>query len=206
MPAHAPVPLTSSLQAGEPNAEQFLTEGIERRVVVRPAVVSHRVAIQAGGVAQSGRTACGILDVIAGKTPLKDTIWKEPCTNLVFLPAGIKSQLACSNNVLSSEAAQNFFDHLRQAYDYIIVDLPPLAPVVDVRSTARFVDFYTLVIEWGRTKIDLVEHAISGAPVVYEHLLGVVLNKVDINRLASYEGSRRKYYLRSINNMPPTVL
>ena len=143
----------------------------------------------------TGRTTCGILDVIAGKTPLKDTIWKEPCTNLVFLPAGIKSQLACSNNVLSSEAAQNFFDHLRQAYDYIIVDLPPLAPVVDVRSTARFVDFYTLVIEWGRTKIDLVEHAISGAPVVYEHLLGVVLNKVDINRLASYEGSRRKYYL-----------
>ena len=143
----------------------------------------------------TGRTTCGILDVIAGKTPLKDTIWKEPCTNLVFLPAGIKSQLPCSNNVLSSEAAQDFFDHLRQAYDYIIVDLPPLAPVVDVRSTARFVDFYTLVIEWGRTKIDLVEHAISGAPVVYEHLLGVVLNKVDINRLASYEGSRRKYYL-----------
>jgi succinoglycan biosynthesis transport protein ExoP len=57
------------------------------------------------------------------------------------------------------------------------------------------VDFYTLVIEWGATKIDLVEHAISGAPVVYEHLLGVVLNKVDIDRLASYEGSRRKYYL-----------
>ena len=143
----------------------------------------------------TGRSTCGLLDVIAGKKPLKDTIWKEPCTNLAFLPAGIKSQFAGSNNVLSSEAAQNFFDHLRQAYEYIIVDLPPLAPVVDVRSTARFVDFYTLVIEWGRTKIDLVEHAIFEAPVVYEHLLGVVLNKVDIDRLASYEGSRRKYYL-----------
>lgn len=143
----------------------------------------------------TGGSPCGLLDVIAGKKPLKDTIWKEPCANLAFLPAGIKSQLACSNNVLSSEAAQNFFDHLRQAYEYIIIDLPPLAPVVDVRSTARFVDFYTLVIEWGATKIDLVEHAISGAPVVYEHLLGVVLNKVDIDRLASYEGSRRKYYL-----------
>ena len=143
----------------------------------------------------TGRTTCGILDVIADKKPLKDAIWKEPCTNLAFLPAGIKSQLACSSNVLYSEAAQNFFDHLRQAYEYIIVDLPPVGPVVDVRSTAQFVDFYTLVIEWGRTQIDLVEHAISAAPAVYEHLLGVVLNKVDIDLLATYEGSRRKYYL-----------
>lgn len=143
----------------------------------------------------TGRRSCGFLDVIAGEKPLKDTIWKEPSTNLAFLPAGIKSEFLRSNNPLSSRAAQNIFDHLRQAYEYIIIDLPPLAPVVDVRSVARFVDFYTLVIEWGTTKIDLVEHAIVEAPIVYEHLLGVVLNKVDIDRLASYEGGRRKYYL-----------
>jgi polysaccharide biosynthesis transport protein len=50
------------------------------------------------------------------------------------------------------------------------------------------------VIEWGKTKIDVVEHALSAARSVYENLLGVVLNKVDLNRLISYETHRGDYY------------
>ncbi len=138
--------------------------------------------------------AGGIVDVITGKVPLKDAIWKEPYTNLAFLPADIKSRSTGSAEVLASAAAKELFNQLRQTYEFIIVDLPPLAPVVDVRATAPFVDLYTLVIEWGRTKIDLVEHALAEARVVYENLHGVVLNKVDINLLTSYEGNRGKFY------------
>ena len=101
--------------------------------------------------------AGGIVDVIAGKVPLEDAIWKEPSTNLAFLPAAIQSRLAYSSEILASEAMKELFNRLRQTYEYIVVDLPPLAPVVDVRATAQFVDLYTFVIEWGRTKIDVVE-------------------------------------------------
>jgi polysaccharide biosynthesis transport protein len=69
--------------------------------------------------------------------------------------------------------------------------------VVDVRSTrstGHLLDFYVLVIEWGKTKIDVVEHALDVARGVYDNLLGVVLNKVDLNRLTRYESHRSDYY------------
>jgi Mrp family chromosome partitioning ATPase len=77
-------------------------------------------------------------------------------------------------------------------YDYIIVDLPPLTPVVDVRATTALVDCFILVVEWGRTKIDVVEHALHTAPNVYESLIGTVLNKTDIKAMGRYD--RSDYY------------
>jgi polysaccharide biosynthesis transport protein len=79
-------------------------------------------------------------------------------------------------------------------YDYVIVDLPPLAPLVDVRATPHLVDGYFLVVEWGRTKIDVVQHALRSAPVIYENLFGTILNKVDIEHLGRYDVNRQKYY------------
>jgi succinoglycan biosynthesis transport protein ExoP len=86
------------------------------------------------------------------------------------------------------------FEHLRTIYDYIVVDLPPLAPVVDVRSTTPLIDAYVYVVEWGRTKIDVVEHNLSVASGVYDNLLGVVLNKADTQILGRYENYHGNYY------------
>ena len=55
------------------------------------------------------------------------------------------------------------FEQLREKYDYIVVDLPPLAPVVDVRAATHLVDSFVFVVEWGRTKIDVVQHALGHA-------------------------------------------
>ena len=60
------------------------------------------------------------------------------------------------------------FERLREAYDYIIVDLSPLAPVVDVRAMTHLIDSFVFVAEWGRTKMDVAEHALSSARGVYE--------------------------------------
>ena len=92
------------------------------------------------------------------------------------------------------------FDRLRVAYDYVIVDLTPLVPIVDVRATEGLVDYYVFVIEWGRTKIDLVERSLKEAPGIYNKILGAVLNKVGGSELKRYEGyggyDHDKYYHR----------
>jgi succinoglycan biosynthesis transport protein ExoP len=85
-------------------------------------------------------------------------------------------------------------DRLRQSYDYVIVDLSPLAPVVDVRAMAHLVDGFVLVVEWGRTKIDVVERALKTARGVSGNLLGVVLNKANLNALRRYGAYRDNYY------------
>jgi succinoglycan biosynthesis transport protein ExoP len=136
----------------------------------------------------------GLLEVIAGKESLEDVIWTEPSINMVFLPAVVKFRLAHSTEILSSTPVKNLFEKLRESYDHIVVDLPPLAPIVDTRATAHLVDSFVFVIEWGRTKIDVVEHALGHAPGIYDKLLGVVLNKVDMNIFGRYASHREDYY------------
>jgi succinoglycan biosynthesis transport protein ExoP len=89
---------------------------------------------------------------------------------------------------------KKLFEQLRESYDYVIVDFPPLAPIVDVRGATHLVDSFIFVIEWGRTKIDIVEHVLGHAPGVYENLVGVVLNKVDMNLFGRYASHRENYY------------
>jgi succinoglycan biosynthesis transport protein ExoP len=99
-----------------------------------------------------------------------------------------------TSEILGSAATKKLFEQLRLSYDYIVVDLPPLAPVIDVRATGHLVDFYFLVVEWGSTKIDVVRHALSRARPVYENLLGVVLNKTDMDQIGRYDMHRSEYY------------
>lgn len=78
-------------------------------------------------------------------------------------------------------------EDLRAAHDYVIVDLPPLVPVVDARATGHFIDRYILVVEWGGTRIETVKNALVQAPELQERLLGVVINKAEIKSLKRYE-------------------
>ena len=136
----------------------------------------------------------GLLEVISGGQPIDETIWKEPKTNMVFLPAVKRLPLLHSSEILMTEQMRKLFERLRSTYDYVIVDLPPLSPIVDVRATAPLVDCFVLIVEWAKTKIDVVQHALHTAPNVYENLVGVVLNKTDIKSMARYDYYTSDYY------------
>ena len=136
----------------------------------------------------------GILEVISGKVPLAEAVWNDPFTGMAFLPSVVRSRLAHSSEILGSEATRALFDQLSQDYEYVIADLSPLAPIVDVRATINFIDSYVMVIEWGRTKIGVVEHSLAKAHDLYENLLGIVLNKTNMTAVARYEGHREGYY------------
>lgn len=138
--------------------------------------------------------SAGIIEVISGAKTLEETIWRDPKTGLEFLPVVKRTPLFHTSEILSAEQTHKLFDQLRAIYDYIIVDLPPLAPVVDVRATTQLVDCFILVVEWGRTKIDVVQHALHTAPNVYETLIGTVLNKTDMKALKRYNGYHNDYY------------
>jgi succinoglycan biosynthesis transport protein ExoP len=140
------------------------------------------------------RTKIGLIDVLAEKIELKDAIWTDPLTKMVFLPALTKFRFVNTNEILSSVPMKKLFENLRESYDYVVVDLPPLAPIVDTRAAAPIVDSFVFVIEWGRTKIDVVEHALGQAQEVYDSLLGVVLNKVDMKTFGRYAGYKSGYY------------
>ena len=135
----------------------------------------------------------GLLDVVRGQSTLEKAIWIDPATHMAFLPASIKGRFAHSSEILASPAMRKFFEALRQHYDYVIADFAPIRPIVDVRAATNLVDSYLYVVQWGHTRIDFVNDALHSARNVYDHLQGVVLNKVDLRALGRYEG-RGSYY------------
>ncbi len=135
----------------------------------------------------------GLLEIIAGKAGLDDVLWREPTTGLTFLPTVLTSRLAHPSDLLASRDTRSIFRLLRKSYDYVIVDLSPLAPVVDVRVMAPLVDSFLFVVEWGRTDIDVVQLALSNARGVYDNLLGIVLNKVDMKAFGRYSNQETYY-------------
>jgi polysaccharide biosynthesis transport protein len=135
----------------------------------------------------------GITDVLSGASSLEDTVWTDSVTSLDFLP-GKRSPLSNTSDVLCNEQTKKLFDQLRATYDYVIVDLPPLAPVVDARAISALLDSFILVVEWGRTTSDVVEHALNTAPNVRDALLGAVLNKTDMKAMKLYASHYGDYY------------
>jgi polysaccharide biosynthesis transport protein len=141
--------------------------------------------------------AYGLLEVLKGDLTVEKAAWVDRSTGLRFLPVSIptlRRRLVHSSEILASEQTRNLLDSLRQSYNYIFLDFAPLMPIVDVRASTKLVDSYIYVIEWGQTRIDHVEHALRSAKGVYENLLGVVLNKVNLTALGRYDGHGSAYY------------
>jgi succinoglycan biosynthesis transport protein ExoP len=135
----------------------------------------------------------GILEVLAGQTDMQQALYTDARSGLKLLPAVIDSRLAHTDEILASKTFRSLLDRLRSDYDYIIVDLPPLAPVSDARATAGIIDSYIYIVEWGRTRVNVVQHQLAAAPELYDRLLGVVLSKANLKILSRYE----QYYGRN---------
>jgi succinoglycan biosynthesis transport protein ExoP len=138
--------------------------------------------------------AGGIVELVTAEASVEDVVWKDPSTKMTFLPAVPRSGPPDPPTLLASVELKRIFELLRTLYEYVIVDLSPIAPVIDVCATTEFIDSYVLVIEWGRTTVDVIEHALRAAPDVSKSFIGAVLNKADIKELARYDPYLSGYY------------
>jgi capsular exopolysaccharide synthesis family protein len=130
----------------------------------------------------------GLLEVLSGDAALNDVIWTDKSKRLSFLPAVATARIPHTAEIIAADEMRALLDRLRGAYDYIIVDLTPLVPIVDVRASQGLVDHYIFVVEWGRTRIDLVQRSLKEVAGIYSNIFGVVLNKVGSGELKRYEG------------------
>ena len=81
----------------------------------------------------------------------------------------------------------------------MVVDLAPLAPVIDAKAFATQVDAFIYVAEWGSTPTSMVKNLLEQEPQINAKILGVILNKTDMSELTRYsefggtERYRQKY-------------
>lgn len=117
-------------------------------------------------------------------------------TKLAIIPAVLRGHFSHTSELLSSAGMRRFIENAKETFEYIVVDLPPLGPVVDAKAFAPLVDGFVLVTEWGRTPRAMVRSMLESEPYVANKIVGAVLNKVDLKKLAKYGsfGASEKFF------------
>jgi capsular exopolysaccharide synthesis family protein len=83
-----------------------------------------------------------------------------------------------SSELLGSTRMKHLMDRLREEYDVIIMDTPPILPVTDAVVVSSLADGAILVVQAGKTRSGEVRHAQEVLETAHANLLGVVLNRV----------------------------
>src|SRR5450631_487171 len=138
--------------------------------------------------------ALGLLQVIQGTVLLDAVLWSDPVTFLHFLPAGVSSRITNSADLLGSERTRTILNGMSATFDYIIIDLPPLGAAVDARAISPQIDGFIVIVEWGSTREDVLEEALTSMAVARDKIIGGVLNKVDFRKLNNVDNYSPGYY------------
>lgn len=137
----------------------------------------------------------GLSEIIIGKVSLEDSI-KEVYTGLDIITAG--KIPPNPSEMLGSNDMKELIDKLKEIYDYIILDSPPVLAVTDAQILSRKVDGTILVIKSTKTKKANVINAKELLDKVRGNIIGVVLNEVKIkNDKCYYYGKVTKNKKRS---------
>jgi succinoglycan biosynthesis transport protein ExoP len=141
--------------------------------------------------------APGLVNMVADKSDFNDLVITDSKFKFDFLPSSTRMKPSNSSDILNSPAIKEMLRAAKNDYDYVLVDLPPILPVVDVKAVAHLFDAFVLVVEWGSTSTDEIVKAVGASSIVSERLLGAVLNKADeavMRRFEGYSDRRYTYY------------
>lgn len=133
------------------------------------------------GYLSMGRLS-GLVDVIKGDADIRSAISRYEDTNLYILPA--RTSVKNSSMLIDSQGMRNVLDRAKSDFDYVIVDSPPILPLVDMNILSRIVDGLLLVVKAGSTPKDLVKKAINSLPA--RNIAGVILNGADDIHMKKY--------------------
>ena len=103
------------------------------------------------------------------------------------------------SELLGSELMKNFVVELKEKYDIVLFDAPPIMAVTDSVVLSSLMDQFILVVRFGHTDKDSIEHTLTALSNVETSITGIVFN--DLNQNNSYYSknyySYHEYYATS---------
>jgi capsular exopolysaccharide synthesis family protein len=118
--------------------------------------------------------AIGTTNVLIGRVPLADALQEYEGTGLKVLGCGPIPPNP--SELLQSVAMEKLIHDLRDQFDMVIIDAPPLLPVTDAALLSAQADGAIVVVRHGKTTRDQLGHAIERVEAVDAKTLGVVIN------------------------------
>ena len=130
----------------------------------------------------------GIVDVLLGSKPLSECIFSDEETGLHIFPGGADTQTP--QDLLTSTRMQKLLQELGAAYDYVLIDAPPLGPLADAVILSHIVDKLFFIVRWNETPRQLAREALSTIRD-QRKVAGAVLTMIDERAAAKYSAYSR---------------
>lgn len=138
----------------------------------------------------------GILSFMNGEATLEEAMSRDEQTGLDILMARRKEARTLMNpaDVLSSRKFENFVKELRETYDLVILDTPPVLAVSDPRIVSKAVDAVLYVVRWDSTERGALVHGVKSLRSVKAPIAGAVMTQVNEAKAARYAYDGYGYY------------
>lgn len=135
----------------------------------------------------------GLSQYLSGQVPVREVLYGTNYANLDMIFAGPVAPNP--SELLEGKMFGKLMAELKQRYDYVFIDTPPMANVVDAAVVGRVCDGAVIVIESGSVGYRAVQKTKKQLEKSGTHILGAVLNKVDIKKEKYYSYyNYGKYY------------
>jgi capsular exopolysaccharide synthesis family protein len=136
--------------------------------------------------------AAGLTTILLGRATVDEVVQQWRGTTLAVLPAG---QVPPNpSELIASAAMEALFAELSQRYDFILVDSPPVVPVIDAVLLNRLTGGTLMVVAMERTTKKHLASALKSLATVDVKVAGFALNMVPTRGESSYYGYGRRGY------------
>lgn len=145
-------------------------------------------AARYNAVSDDGHALVGLADVLSGKGEINDAVYKTNIPDAYILPVG--NYVLNPTPLFAGKIFTAMLDVLKKAFDFIIIDTPPLGRVIDSAIIAPHCNGTIIIIPANEVDYRQVNDAKNQLLRVGANVLGCVLNKVG-SESGRYGG---KYY------------
>jgi capsular exopolysaccharide synthesis family protein len=123
----------------------------------------------------------GLVDFLTGTTPLDQALVTSG--SIVVMPAGSSTQN--SADLLGSSRMRQMTTDLSAVFDYILIDSPPVGPVIDAKILTQLADKILYVVRWQSTPREIIAHCLDQL-AADRKIAGIAFNLVNEKKTPRY--------------------
>ena len=154
--------------------------GLGKRILLIEADIRRRVQ----SVEIDRNNTVALLDLVAGDKKLKEVSLYVEELGFDILTATRSDKNAA--DIFASQRFSELLTELREYYDYIIIDSPPVLAVPDARLIGAVSDANIYVVEWNKTTVAQVDQGLDMLSSIGVNTIGLVLNQIDPYKTKTY--------------------
>ena len=140
----------------------------------------------------------GLTNILVGRVPIDDAVFQTEIDNLSVMPCGTLPPNP--SELLGSDAMKKTLAELKDRFDMVLIDSPPVIAVTDAAVLGSILDGVILVVKSGQTDKEAAFRAYNLLKNVKTQVLGALLNGVNIESLYGSYYYYYHYYYYGKNN------